>query len=190
VSPVKSSVVLLVLGVAGVVYHLRAVDDVQRKLGQLETEVTELKASHRLVEVRLATCENPSQSASVPFEFGASEMAAGDSITIDSIESRNKGFTVGGRYLVRGRYTLASHASAALVVSVTRNDRSGKDTAPARLEISKGVGSFELPLEIGSPGHPHVTLYDPKSGLPFSGVYFGAGGWLLAAKSWSYSGSP
>lgn len=123
----------------------------------------------------------------VPFELGATELARGDRVAIDTVEGPVDHFAVGHTYRVTGHYALESHDEATLLLSVTRTERDAEDSIPARLRVLRGVGTFDLEIEIRSRGYPHVTLYDARTGAPFSGAYFGHGDWLLREKSWRYA---
>ncbi len=159
-------------------------------------EAIDEPAAHEPVAVRAAPLPVPFEPGAVraapstipvPFELGATEFAPGDFVTIDAVEGTTDRFVVGGTYRVRGHYELASRDTARLLLSVTRTERGVEDSVPARLDIVRGVGTFDLEIAMRSAGYPHVTLYASDTGAPFSGVYFGHGDGLLRDKPWRYA---
>lgn len=122
----------------------------------------------------------------VEFERGATELAPGDSITVDRIVGDHSALKVGGHYVVHGRYRLTSRARAKLLLSVTTTEPDAAAN-PASVDVETDEGTFALPLTLTAAGYPHVTFYERDTGRPFSGVYFGHDAWLLRTKSWRYA---
>jgi len=125
----------------------------------------------------------------VVFEIGAVEFRAGDSITITEIRGTRKEFSVGGIYLVKGTYSLASRDEATILFSVTAMKPGGGHATGlerARAVVERGTGTFEVATKMAYEGHPHLTFYPRPKGSGFGGVYFGSGPFLLREKSWSY----
>ncbi len=50
--------------------------------------------------------------------------------------------------------------------------------------VPKGLGEFELKITIKHRGALHVTMYDPQSGKPFGGTYFGTVDQMKAIAHW------
>src|SRR6185295_401270 len=106
----------------------------------------------------------------------------GDAITIEEVRGTSPTFTVGDVVAVRGRYKLASHDQATLMLSVTRTDLPANATTrvphSSRVAITRGEGAFEISIPLTGAGFPHVSLYPKPNGDSFGGVYFGRGEWL------------
>jgi predicted Ser/Thr protein kinase len=88
----------------------------------------------------------------------------GDSIEITSVE-RTK-----DRMDVKGHYNLVSHERALLALYITSTNK-GPEDIRQRMQISKGLGDFELMHPHLVPGLPHVSMY--ADGHPFAALYFG-----------------
>ncbi|MEQ9499101.1 MAG: hypothetical protein RIT81_19625 [Deltaproteobacteria bacterium] len=182
-------VALLALQTGVIVYgHARTTDEIQAlraAVARLE-EAPKCRDHARPTPAELEDPFAAEPGVAVPFEVGATELAPGDLITIDRIVGERSSLEVGGHYVVHGRYRLASHARAKLLLSVTTTDQDAA-AQPTTIDLEAGEGTFTIPLELTAAGYPHVTFYEIETGRPFSGVYFGHDAWLLRTKSWRYA---
>jgi hypothetical protein len=112
-------------------------------------------------------------------QLGKTSVHPGDSLVITEVRGTSDKFEVDGTYQVKGTYTLTSHDTATLALSVTAKDPKngwgnwgGKQT----ITIKKGSGTFTLTERMGCEGYPHVSFYG--DGGDFGGVYFGTGSWI------------
>ena len=160
--------------------RISALDD---RVAALEQQVSEPPTSPQAAptpgESRLAEA--------VSVELGDSEFHGGDAIIISEVRGTRPTLELGESYVVKGYYPLSSRDTATLLLSVTTTSRAGSGvTQPASaIRVSRGDGEFALTKHLEAPGHLHLTFYG-TDGRPVSGVYFGAGDWLLRHKSWRY----
>jgi hypothetical protein len=135
-----------------------------------------------------AACSTVS-SDGVSFELGAAEFHGGDQIVVEDVLSTTGGFSPGSVVTVRGSYCLASRDAGTLYLGTTFQGNLGDRPAEPRGQVAvhRGTGRFELQHRVPAPGHLHVTFYDPESGRPFAGQYFGRGESLLISKEWAYA---
>jgi hypothetical protein len=118
-------------------------------------------------------------TTAVAFDVGHTNTRAGDRITITDVHGTRGDFAVGGTYLVRGEYTLASADEATLGFSVTAmvpGEGCTYGNTRQTVHVSRGSGTFELANGIPYRGYPHVTFYVQGQGS--GGVYFGKGDFL------------
>jgi hypothetical protein len=116
---------------------------------------------------------------SVPFDLGQTSNRGADRITITDVHGTQGDFAIGGSYVVRGQYTLASTDEADLAFYITAIDPAdgcGDVNRRQTQHVTRGSGTFELANTIGIRGYPHVTFY--VGGASTSGVYFGKGDFL------------
>ncbi|HUG70795.1 MAG TPA: hypothetical protein VMM76_23805 [Pirellulaceae bacterium] len=124
--------------------------------------------------------------------IGESQFFNADHIKIRSVESSGSGFEIGATITVKGTYTLNSVDTADLWFYSTTTLKPEENRRPTPIQDSqkakarKGEHEFVLSKVIGDDGHPHLTFYDPKTGKPFGGVYFGDRSNVLMKKGWSY----
>jgi hypothetical protein len=122
----------------------------------------------------------------VAFEAGTAKMQPGDRITITEVRGTRGDFAIGGAYLVRGEYTLASADEATLGLSVGATDPTDACTSNnnrGRQHVSRGSGKFELATTFVHSGYPGVSFFidgvDGSGGRLFgkgsSSVQFGKG---------------
>ena len=124
-----------------------------------------------------ATSEFPFK---VSYEFGKSEFAPGDCITITSLLVRRDAVTTNETYCVEGNYTLASKDKAFLGFFATVPNSGPLPADPReQANITKGSGTFRLIKPMSEMGYLHVSFYDLSDGNGFGGVYFGQGEWVL-----------
>ena len=113
-------------------------------------------------------------------ETGHTEFAEGDKIEITEVRGTSPDLTLGGTYVVKGRYTLSSRDQAKLAMFVTAT-KPGEGRTVIRsgqqIVVHRGSGEFELikTLET-SAGFPHISFYPADGGASFGGVYFGQEG--------------
>lgn len=129
----------------------------------------------------------PHLAEAVTVELGDSEFHGGDAIMISEVRGTRPTLQLGESYVVKGYYHLSSRDTATLLLSVTTTSRadSGVTQPASAVRLSRGDGEFALTKRLDTPGHLHLTFYG-TDGRPVSGVYFGAGDWLLQHKSWRY----
>lgn len=158
----------------------------EARVGRLEQEIAELKGAQKNSSPsrtarsgckRVLDTDFPDNTAfryAVDYELGATNVKTDDQIVINEVRGTEPSFEVGGIYLVKGRYTLASAPNATLLLSVTATERGEGCTSGngrASVQVDKGAGVFELAAPIPYPGQPHVTFY--VNGANAGGVYFG-----------------
>ncbi len=98
----------------------------------------------------------------VAFELGKTTMRAGDRITITEVRGTRSDFAVGGVYLVRGEYTLASADEATLAFSASAidpHDACTTGNGRGRLHVTRGSGKFELARTLVARGHPGLSFF-------------------------------
>lgn len=123
---------------------------------------------------------------------GEAQFFNADYVEIEFVTSSGEGFEEGATVTVRGEYTLNSLDSADLCFYLTTSLKPGvkpKATpiqTSQRIKAQRGKHRFTLSQVISEPGNPHITFYDPETGKPFGGVYFGDESNVLMKKSWSY----
>jgi hypothetical protein len=118
-------------------------------------------------------------TTAVPFDLGQTSKQGGDRITITEVRGTRGDFALGGSYIVRGEYTLASADQADLAFNITAIDPAdgcGYTNPRQHQRVTRGTGTFEVANTLTIRGYPHVTLYVRGSGT--SGVYFGKGEFL------------
>jgi hypothetical protein len=159
----------------------------ETRVGALERELAAMRAaappSERKVDVIERSPCAQVLDASVPSDTGfpfvvqydaaPPDTRAGDAISITEVRGTSPGLTVGGMYLVRGTYTLASAPDATLgffVTATRRGEGCTNDNGRARQKITRGSGSFELATRVAYDGRPHVSFY--VAGQGSGGVYF------------------
>jgi hypothetical protein len=120
------------------------------------------------------------------FQIGGRGFLDGDDITITTFEGDRPRFEVGGTYMVRGTYRLASAAERSLAVYVTSGKLVGGGRLPANaVTVRRGEGEFALSFSLEAMGYPHVTFYSTKAPrTSVGGVYFGDGAHLLTSAPW------
>jgi hypothetical protein len=116
----------------------------------------------------------------VAFDIGRSSTTSGDRITITEVRGTRPDFAVGGIYLVRGEYTLASAAAATIALGVGATDPHDACTmnnTRGRQHVVRGSGTFELATTFVHRGHPGISFF--VEGADGSGGQFhgpGSGG--------------
>jgi hypothetical protein len=151
----------------------------EARVSVLERELASLRSAgptQRAACAQVMDASVPSGTAFpfvIHYEAAPPDTRAGDAIKITEIRGTSPVLTVGGMYLVRGTYTLASEPDAALGFHVTAS-RPGEGctngNGRASQAIARGSGSFELATRIAYEGRPHVSFY--VAGQGSGGVYF------------------
>lgn len=124
--------------------------------------------------------------------LGEAQFFNGDHIKIRSVESSGTGFEIGATVTVKGTYTLNSLDAADLCFFSTTAVKSGEAPRATptqdgqRTKARRGKHEFVLSKVIGDDEHPHLSFYNPQTGKPFGGVYFGDRAHVLLKKGWSY----
>ena len=115
----------------------------------------------------------------VPFEIGLTETSKGASIKIMEVWGTQPKITIGGLYLVRGKYRLSSQEHAKLYFYQTAKswNNCGPTMDMQTVELSKGEGEFTLMHSMPGPGYFHLWLAgrDEGKGGTLANVYFGTG---------------
>jgi outer membrane murein-binding lipoprotein Lpp len=114
----------------------------------------------------------------VAFDLGRTTTHGGDQITITDIRGTRGEFAVGGIYLVRGEYTLASADEAILGFGVGAVDVADACTfgnTRGRQRVTRGSGKFELATTFVHRGYPGISF--------FAAGVDGSGGRLVGAGS-------
>ncbi|MEQ9320746.1 MAG: hypothetical protein RIF41_16385 [Polyangiaceae bacterium] len=139
------------------------------------------RRSNRCKRIHDVACPDDTRfSHDVPFELGRTDLGHGDHITIEQVRGTSSDLEIGGIYLVKGTYTLASRAEARLSFTVTASEPGEgctKGNRRGRQTVRRGTGTFELATRMAYRGYPHVwfRVGDDSAG----GVYFGKGDTLL-----------
>ncbi len=141
------------------------------------------RASDAMMRAASANCKDVSIpigaqiNLPVAFDVGKTSMHGGDRITITEVLGSRSDFAVGGVYLVRGDYTLASADEATLGFSIGAIDPADACTFGnnrGRQHVARGSGKFELATTIVHRGYPGVSFF--VEGVDGSGGrLFGAG---------------
>jgi hypothetical protein len=95
----------------------------------------------------------------------------------------------GDSVTVCGRFRLKSREQANLYLYLTQTEGDGREETDATQTtlVKRGLGDFELKTTIKHRGILHLTFYDPNSGRPIGGVYFGTSAQLGQAGDWDVS---
>src|SRR5689334_438536 len=81
----------------------------ERRVAALESEVASLRSKGECARtLDTSVPAGTTFSNRVAFDIGATDFAPGDSITVTEVQGTKPDFEVGGVYLVRGEYVLAS----------------------------------------------------------------------------------
>jgi len=166
------------------------IHDLELQVAQLRNEVK----AHGRMDTWSRTgaspsCTTPHAAPTIPdaaqmtnavsYDIGQTNNQGADHITITDVHGTQGDFAIGGSYVVRGQYTLASADEADLAFFVTATDRAdacGSVNPRQTQHVTRGSGTFELANTLGIHGYPHVTFYVGGSGT--AGVYFGKGAFL------------
>lgn len=136
-----------------------------------------------------ATMAAPPAQDSVNTVLGPKAYRDGDVIEITDVTATSPRLEQGDSVTVKGRYRLDSQPSARLCLYLTQTEGDGKEETDDTQEmlVSNGLGNFELKITIKHRGALHLTYYDPKSGRPLGGTYFGTAEQLQAIADWDVS---
>jgi len=112
----------------------------------------------------------------VHFDLGAADLNGGNGLVVTEIRGTKPRFELGGMYVVRGRYTLASVGEAVVgfhLTAVRPGDGCTNGNGRDEQRVARGAGTFELAMRFTYVGRPRVTFY--AHGQSEGGVYFGGG---------------
>jgi hypothetical protein len=130
-----------------------------------------------LTAVTPAEFEHPYRIPITTHTPGWGQFQPGDLIVITSVTSDQKDIEVGGRYRIKGTYTLTSIDSAGLSVSVTAPSRDSPGAiSPVHpeegIQVRRGSGYFSLGATMRYPGTFHVSFNPVGGGESRGTVYF------------------
>lgn len=136
--------------------------------------------------VMSATMAAPPAQDSVNTVLGPKAYRDGDVIEITDVTATSPRLEQGDSVTVKGRYRLDSQPAARLCLYLTQTEGDGKEETDDTQEmlVSNGLGNFELKITIKHRGALHLTYYDPKSGRPLGGTYFGTAEQMQAIADW------
>jgi hypothetical protein len=111
----------------------------------------------------------------------------GDLIEITEVTATSSKLEQGDSITVRGRVRLDSRNAARLCLFVTQTEGDGhEETDPGQTkQVASGLTTFELKTAIKHKGVLHLTLYDPQTGKPMGGTYFGTAEQMSRIRDWS-----
>jgi len=111
----------------------------------------------------------------VATKLGPKAYRDGDVIEITNVTCTSPKLEQGDSLTVTGRVRLKSQQTASLCLSVTQTVGDGYDVGdgPESIHVKKGQCDFALKITIKHRGALHITMYDPKTGRPIGGTYFG-----------------
>ncbi|MBB03058.1 MAG: hypothetical protein CMJ47_10455 [Planctomyces sp.] len=129
----------------------------------------------------------PPSLSSVETVLGPKLYRDGDVIEITNVQATSPKLEQGDTAVVKGRVRLQSQPEAQLCLYLTQTKSNGRSETDAsqRTNISRGLQDFELKMTIKHQGALHLTLYHPKTGRPFGGVYFGTPDQMKDIEHWS-----
>ena len=177
-----------------------APNPLEARVHALEGEVAELRATLTQVKARPAEAteaqrardamqllqqnckdvsipEGTTIDVPVAFDLGVSTTVPGDRITIKEVRGTRSDFALGGVYLVRGEYTLASADEATLALGVGATDPHNACTmgnTRGRQHVMRGSGTFELATTFVHRGYPGISFFPAGGNAPLRGA--GGGG--------------
>lgn len=97
---------------------------------------------------------------------------SGNDIIILKVTGSRAHLEEGGVYVLEGRYTLADHERARLVVYATNGETEAMSyDAPNGIHIKKGSGTFRLSARLVKKGGLHVSMYPAEGGEGFCDQY-------------------
>ncbi len=137
--------------------------------------------------VALAPGGQPPLQDEVATRLGPKAYREGDVIEITNVTSTSPRLEQGDSLTVTGRVRLLSHENALLCLSVTQtaSDMPERGDGTESIRISRGQRDFMLKLTIKHRGVLHVTMYDPSTGRPIGGTYFGTPEQMRQIERWS-----
>jgi hypothetical protein len=138
----------------------------------------------------LATCSvagQPPVQEPIATKLGPKAYRDGDVIEITNVTCTSPKMEQGDSLTVTGRVRLKSQQTASLCVSVTQTEGDGFDVGdgPESMHVKKGQCDFALKITIKHRGALHLTMYDPKSGRPIGGTYFGTPEQMQKITGWN-----
>lgn len=133
----------------------------------------------------LAAASPPAQRG-VRTVLGPKAFRDGDFIEITDVVATSPRLEPGDSVTVRGRARLTSrpHAKLSLYLTQTESGGATESDVSQTTPIDRGLHKFKLKTVIKHRGMLHLTFYDPASGQPFGGVYFGTAKQMKKAAKW------
>lgn len=177
---------LLLLPASALIGCANNTSALEARVHELELQVAALRGAQNERAGRPANCIDVTIPPGtlfthpVAFDIGQTTTQSSDRITITDVQGTRGDFGIGGRYVVRGEYTLASADQADLAFHVTAIDPAdgcSYGNPGATQHVTRGSGKFELVNSMPYHGYPHVTFYVADKGV--GGIYFGKGDFLL-----------
>jgi len=141
-----------------------------------------------LLVICTATAAPPAQE-SISTVLGPKAYRIGDAIEITEVTATSPHLEQGDSVTVSGKFYLKSQESANLCLFLTQTEGDGRgNTQPTQKTlVKKGNGEFTLKTTIRNRGHLHLTYYDPATGKPFGGTYFGTAEQMKSIANWDVS---
>jgi hypothetical protein len=135
------------------------------------------------------TIADPPAQEPVTTTLGPKAYREGDVVEITGVTATSPHLEQGDSVTVRGRVRLQSHPTADLSLYLTQTEGNGnEETDPAQVvRVSAGLHDFVLKTTIRHRGVLHVTLYDPGTGKPIGGTYFGTADQMKKIAKWDVS---
>jgi hypothetical protein len=111
----------------------------------------------------------------------------GDVIEITNVTSTSRKLEQGDSVTVSGRVRLESQKTADLCLFLTQTQGSGKEEVDRgqTVRVARGMTDFVLKTTIKHRGVLHLTMYDPKTGHPLGGTYFGNAEQMKKIADWN-----
>jgi hypothetical protein len=107
----------------------------------------------------------------VATKLGPKAYRDGDVVEITNVTCTSPKLEQGDSLTVTGRVRLKSQQAASL--------------CPESIHVKKGQCDFALKITIKHRGALHITLYDPKTGRPIGGTYFGTAEQMQRIAGWN-----
>lgn len=138
-----------------------------------------------LVMASTAIAGPPAQN-SISTMLGPKAYRDGDVVEITDVTATSQQLEQGDSVTVTGCFRLESCETAKLCLYLTQTVGNGKsETDPTQtMLVRKGHGEFTLKTTIKHRGVLHVTFYDPSSGKPIGGTYFGTADQMKSIANW------
>jgi len=131
----------------------------------------------------------PPAQESIPTVLGPKAYRVGDAIEITEVTATSPHLEQGDSVTVSGKFYLKSQESANLCLFLTQTEGDGKGNTQSsqKMLVKIGNGNFTLKTTIRNRGHLHLTYYDPASGKPLGGTYFGTAEQMKSIANWDVS---
>jgi hypothetical protein len=129
----------------------------------------------------------PPMQEAVATMLGPKAYRDGDVVEITDVTATSPKLEQGDTLTVTGRVRLKSQHTASLCLSVTQTEGDGYDVGDGTesVHLKQGQHDFVLKTTIQHRGALHLTMYDPKSGRPIGGTYFGTAEQMKKIADWN-----